>query len=321
MRILAVDDDEIILEILTETLHAIGEHQIDTAPSGQQAIDMIEAASKPYDCFLLDIQMPGMTGIELCALIQSQLAYRETPIIMITAMSEKRYIDQAFAAGAMDYVTKPFDFLELSTRIKVAEKLANSTRHKVTEARSLDAMARQLIQDQPISLDEILPIPDVDCVLSKMAFENYLLQLNRGQYFRSTVFSVKVGNIGSIHATASAKEFKDIVIDVAEAITDALQGYKHFLTYLGNGIYCNVIEGRFQQSMGDVVFNCENAVYQLGLVHANGSPLDVRFVIGDPVSPGVFTRPGSLSLLEKSVNSINAKATSEPGKVSLVKWA
>lgn len=228
MRFLAVDDDEIILEILGESVKAIGGHQIDTALSGLHALDQIAASERPYDCFLLDIQMPGMTGVELCALIRSQPAYRHTPIIMITAMSEKRYIDNAFTAGATDYVTKPFDFFELGARIKLAEQMLEKSKPARQELRSLDALTNQLLSAEVIHISDAIQIDDVEGVLNQQAFENYLMQLNRGLFYRATVFSVKVNNINAIFDQTSSKEFKDIVIDLSEAISMALQSYERF---------------------------------------------------------------------------------------------
>lgn len=261
-----------------------------------------------------------MTGVELCAMIRSQPAYRQTPIIMITAMSEKRYIDKAFTAGATDYVTKPFDFLELGMRIKLAEQLAIKSKPRRQEGRSLDSLTKQLLNPEVIHISDALPIEDVEGVLNIHAFENYLMQLNRGLFYRATVFSVKVNNISAIFDQTSAKEFKDIVIDLAEAISTALESYERFLTYLGSGIYCCVIDGRFHQEIGDLVLEFENSVFQLGLVYPNGSPLSAQFTVGQPVTPSLFTRPGSLSILQKSVENVEMKSASMDNAFSLKRW-
>jgi CheY-like chemotaxis protein len=123
MKILAVDDDKFILKILNELVLAISHHQIELASSGRAAAEAIKAADEPFDCFLLDIQMPEITGIELCKMIRDLPQYSNSPILMITAMSDKVYLDQSFAAGANDYITKPFDIAELGSGIEFAEKM------------------------------------------------------------------------------------------------------------------------------------------------------------------------------------------------------
>jgi CheY-like chemotaxis protein len=66
MRILAVDDDKAILELLTEALEVSDYCDVVTAHSGKAAVDALAQTETPFDCFLLDIQMPGMDGVELC---------------------------------------------------------------------------------------------------------------------------------------------------------------------------------------------------------------------------------------------------------------
>ena len=106
MKVLIVDDDADILEVLSLGLEMSGDHSIETAQSGLQALEKIDHAVRPFDLFLLDIQMPEMTGVEVCRSIRARPRYQHKPIIMVTAMSDKRHVDDAFAAGATDYVIK-----------------------------------------------------------------------------------------------------------------------------------------------------------------------------------------------------------------------
>ena len=72
MKILAVDDDPIILELLTQFVASFGKHALVTAGSGNEALDLLASDTKAgFDCFMLDIQMPGMDGMELARQILS----------------------------------------------------------------------------------------------------------------------------------------------------------------------------------------------------------------------------------------------------------
>lgn len=94
MKILAVDDDPIILELLAHFIDTLTDHKVVLASCADEAIDVIQAnARSPFDCFLLDIQMPGTDGITLAGKIRAMEPYTDTPILMLTAMSEKVYID------------------------------------------------------------------------------------------------------------------------------------------------------------------------------------------------------------------------------------
>lgn len=91
MRILATDDDPIILELLSQFLIAVGPHEVVTANSGAEALALLgEETTAPFDCFLNDIQMPQMDGIELTRRIKKIPTYAAAPIVMLTAMSEIR---------------------------------------------------------------------------------------------------------------------------------------------------------------------------------------------------------------------------------------
>ena len=114
MKILAVDDDESILSILQILVTRAGYDDFVTARSGGEALELIAKARRPYEFVLLDIDMPGMDGIEFCDLLRRLPSYGACPIVMLTAMTERKYIDQAYAAGATDYVIKPFDVNDLT---------------------------------------------------------------------------------------------------------------------------------------------------------------------------------------------------------------
>lgn len=120
MKILCVDDDPAILAVLEVSLATLGGHDIEKALSGQEALDKHLRSGQDFDCFLLDIQMPGMSGIELCKAIRAIPAYKHIPILMLTAMSDEDYIEDAYRYGATDYVSKPFDPNDLNNRVKTA---------------------------------------------------------------------------------------------------------------------------------------------------------------------------------------------------------
>ncbi len=131
MKILAVDDDPVALDILSATLTRANYLDLTLANSAEEALDELGETEVPFDCCLLDIQMPGIDGIELCAAIRDMPDYQHAPIVMITSLSDQSSIDRAYAAGATDYVTKPFNGLELGSRIRVAGILCAHVReHK-----------------------------------------------------------------------------------------------------------------------------------------------------------------------------------------------
>ncbi|MEU7831204.1 MULTISPECIES: response regulator transcription factor [unclassified Nonomuraea] len=111
-RILAVDDDQAILRSLRRGLRLEG-FVVDTAESGRQALE--RAAGQP-DAIVLDVSMPGMSGIEVCGRLRE--AGSQVPVLMLSAMDEVADRKAGLAAGADDYVIKPFDLGELVLRLR-----------------------------------------------------------------------------------------------------------------------------------------------------------------------------------------------------------
>jgi two-component system, OmpR family, KDP operon response regulator KdpE len=112
--ILVVDDDPQIRRVMRVTLTGQG-YEVDDAKNGETALEKIR--ERRFDLVLLDMNMPGMTGLETCGLIRAQ---SEIAIIMLTVRDRELDKVQALDAGADDYVTKPFNTPELSARIRAA---------------------------------------------------------------------------------------------------------------------------------------------------------------------------------------------------------
>jgi adenylate cyclase len=113
-RILVVDDTPANIQALAGTLKDKG-YQISVATNGRQALDVL-ARVQP-DLILLDVMMPEMDGFETCRRIKASEAWRQIPIIFLTAKTEIADIVQGFELGAVDYVAKPFNAHELLARV------------------------------------------------------------------------------------------------------------------------------------------------------------------------------------------------------------
>ena len=122
-KILLVDDEPIILFYIQDLLSSSGDYIVETADSGEQALDVLPAF-KP-DLILLDIQLPGMDGYEVCRQIRSDNRYRFTKIIMVSGHARVNERLKGYEAGADDYLPKPFDNEELMAKVRVFTQLKN----------------------------------------------------------------------------------------------------------------------------------------------------------------------------------------------------
>ena len=111
-RVLVVDDEKLIVKGIRFSLEQDG-MEVECAYDGEEALEM--AKQTEYDIVLLDIMLPKMTGLEVCQQIRE---FSNMPIIMLTAKGEDMDKIMGLEYGADDYITKPFNILELKARIK-----------------------------------------------------------------------------------------------------------------------------------------------------------------------------------------------------------
>ena len=306
MKILAIDDDETILELLRAALDVTGFEDAEFALSGQEALTLIVDASTPFDCVLSDIQMPEMDGIELCRQIRTLPEYTKTPVIMVTAMSDRDYIDRAFQAGATDYVTKPFEILELTTRLKIAEKLVAERRLVAQGIDAVEELQEQLYGEQSFELAEPLDIPNVAHALDFQAFDNYLLQLSRLSLFQSKVFAIKIADIEKRHQDMAPAEFRHMLQSFASKISSGLDVGCDFISYRGNGVFACINHKSSGHVHRDFEIGLQNSINELALT-ASGEEADkVGFVIGDAVDFGIIAKSGALNDVRKAIANAEA---------------
>ncbi|HHX54835.1 MAG TPA: response regulator transcription factor [Clostridiales bacterium] len=122
IRVLVVDDEKLILKGIRYSLEQDG-MDVDSAYDGEEALEL--ARANKYDIILLDIMLPEMTGYEVC---QNIRGFSDVPIIMLTAKSDDMDKILGLEYGADDYITKPFNILELKARIKAI--LRRNRKHK-----------------------------------------------------------------------------------------------------------------------------------------------------------------------------------------------
>jgi DNA-binding response OmpR family regulator len=113
--ILAVDDDEPVLRSVKRVLESAG-FTVNTASNGQEALNMI-AHERP-DLVVLDIIMPGIDGLEVCRRIRADPYIAKLPILFLTAKGRPTDVAQGLDAGGDDFLTKPFEVVELPARVR-----------------------------------------------------------------------------------------------------------------------------------------------------------------------------------------------------------
>ena len=151
MRALVVDDSAVIRELIRAILTAAGQVEVVTAESARDAfrhlaIEDHESGDVAIDLILMDIMMSDMDGIRACQRIKAVERLREIPIIMVTGRTDSEDLRAAFAAGAMDYITKPLNSVELLARVSSALALKRAIDIRKARERELVERHQQLEQ-------------------------------------------------------------------------------------------------------------------------------------------------------------------------------
>lgn len=305
MKILVVDDDSSILALLKGYLTAPCDHEVEVASSGMQALEQISSTSTPFDCFLVDIQMPNINGVTLVRKIRELGKYKLTPIIMLTAMSQREYVDKAFAAGANDYITKPFDFLELNTRVEGARRLSEEHKRNSQKFAQFDEQTKLTDETLKMPFDEPLNISGVDQVVGYTSFENYIMQLSRGRMFGSSIFAIQLSNAQKVYDDCSFTEFRNSIRTIAEVVSETLGKDSSLLSYRGNGVFMCIKHGQNQSEQGSYSQDLNRAL--ANATAGNFLKASMRLVIGNVHSLRWVTRSGALNSLYKAVQDVEAK--------------
>ena len=123
-RILVVDDEKVMVKGIRFNLENEG-YTVDVGYNGRQAVDL--ARANDYDLIILDLMMPELDGLEACMEIR---AFSSVPITMLTARGEDTDKLLGFEYGADDYITKPFNILEVKARVKALLRRAGTARRQ-----------------------------------------------------------------------------------------------------------------------------------------------------------------------------------------------
>jgi two-component system, cell cycle response regulator len=171
-RVLIVDDDNLLCSVFKEGLMAAG-YECETAPNGKTALERIELGhfgNQPFDLMVTDIVMPGMDGFELSE--KAKKIDPELAVIVMTGFQQEESYDRAIAAGASDFIKKPFSIPELAariTRVLRDTKIVSEIRQKQEEVRDIsremiagmeDAASKRIarLEEEILNLRKLRPV-------------------------------------------------------------------------------------------------------------------------------------------------------------------
>jgi signal transduction histidine kinase len=203
-RVLLVDDDVRNLEVLESILESPG-LQLVRAQTPEEAL--LALVQGEFACLVLDVQMPGMSGFDLAALIKTRKRCSHIPIIFLTAFyQDKKDILQGYGAGAVDYLTKPIDSQILRSKVGVFVELSRS--HRALAATN-NALELEVAQRQ--KAEEALSEANVELATVNRSLRN---QIREREQLEATVLNI------------SEREQQRIGQDIHDGLCQYLTGLK-----------------------------------------------------------------------------------------------
>jgi len=188
-KVLVADDDRSSIARVREGLAADG-YVFDEAYDGAGALARIRDA-KP-DLLLIDVEMPRLSGVEVCRIVkanQGEAAFGFLPVILMTARSSTRKVE-SLELGADDYLTKPFDMLELSARVKSMLRLKVLQDELLTKCQDLDKINR-VLERKSQELELLSRTDALTGLFNRRYFEErFYAELARSQRYRSPICCV-----------------------------------------------------------------------------------------------------------------------------------
>jgi diguanylate cyclase (GGDEF)-like protein len=149
MRILVIDDSEDWRDLTEAALKGAGFHDVRSVGSADEAFKQLRLDTltpnhgSSADLIILDVMMPGLDGVEACAQIRNHPNHADVPIIMLTVADDVNGLANAFAAGATDYIAKPFNRMELLARVRSALNTKAELDRRRAREDELIALAQQ----------------------------------------------------------------------------------------------------------------------------------------------------------------------------------
>ena len=223
-RVLVADDDRAVLSLIVQGL-AAGGYELAEAPDGASALTRIRDF-KP-DLILLDVEMPGLSGVEVCRIVkanQGDGGFGFVPVLLMTARSTGKV--EGLELGADDYLTKPIDMLELSARVKSMLRLKTLQDELAQKCADLDRMNRDL-ERKGLELEQLARVDPLTGLYNRRFFEErFYVEFARSQRYRVPLgcLMLDIDHFKSVNDTyshqAGDKALKELALAMRRTLRD-----------------------------------------------------------------------------------------------------
>jgi CheY-like chemotaxis protein len=234
--IVVVDDDSTMRMLIRQMLRNQG-HDVVLAENGRQGLELIREC-KPQ-LIISDVQMPLMDGFDLLAAVRQDLSLATTPFILLTALQERSHVRQGMAAGADDYLSKPFSTEELRLAVDAQiNKLIRSDMRHIAGMRTAVDMEMQRQRREISKLYEMR--------LARALSEQWPVsggQQDGGKFNHATVLYADIQDYDRWNATLSSDELSEVINFLYSCVGDTVHLFgAHHMQFVGEGMLCVFVD-------------------------------------------------------------------------------
>lgn len=233
-RLLVVEDEHHIAVGLRYNLEAEG-YRVVITECGEDALEQCRAAEQQFDLIVLDLMLPGISGFEVAENLRATQDY--TPILILTARGRPEDVVHGFAAGADDYLAKPFELAVLLARIKALLRRTHWARRAVRPQRSAPANGLPVcfeLGEKVILFDE-LKILDGDREVLLTLMESNLLKYLIEREGKAVSRKSLLEDVWGLHEDTDTRAVDNFIVRLRRYIEEDPQNPKHLLTVRGVG--------------------------------------------------------------------------------------